>query len=98
MYGDIETIGLGNAFLIVLQLTFAGVVVILLDDLLAKGHAIGNSAISLFIAINICETIIWKSFSPLTYPVPGFSTNQYEGAILNLFHSLFVMDNKLIAL
>ena len=49
-------------------MTFAGVIVLMLDDLLTKGHGLGNSAISLFIAINICETLLWKSFSPITYP------------------------------
>lgn len=98
MYGDIEKVGYGNALLIVLQLTFAGIIVILLDDLLSKGHGLGNSAISVFIAINICETIVWKSFSPITYPIPGFEREQYEGAVLNLFHSLFVIDNKFVAL
>ena len=39
--------------------------VICLDELLQKGYGLG-SAISLFIATNVCETIIWKSFSPTT--------------------------------
>ncbi|EGR31329.1 sec61 transport protein, putative [Ichthyophthirius multifiliis] len=96
MYGDIEKVGSGNAILIVLQLTFAGVIVLMLDDLLSKGHGLGNSAISLFIAINICETLLWKSFSPITYP--SESGEQYEGAMINLFHSLIFMPNKLHAL
>jgi protein transport protein SEC61 subunit alpha len=38
----------------------------LLDELLTKGYGVGSSAISLFIAINMCENILWKSFSPLS--------------------------------
>ena len=40
-------------------------VVIILDELLQKGYGLG-SGISLFIATNICESIIWKAFSPTT--------------------------------
>ncbi|CDJ32709.1 uncharacterized protein EMH_0013390 [Eimeria mitis] len=59
MYGPISEIGAGSALLIILQLFFAGVVVIILDELLQKGYGLG-SGISLFIATNICETIVWK--------------------------------------
>ena len=38
---------------------------LLLDELLQKGYGLG-SGISLFIATNICETIVWKAFSPAT--------------------------------
>ena len=37
----------------------------LLDDMMSKGYGLG-SGISLFIATNICETILWKCLSPLT--------------------------------
>ena len=68
-YGPVDFL---NSVLIVLQLTFAGLVVLLLDELLQKGYGLG-SAISLFIATNICETILWKSFSPITINVGGNS-------------------------
>ena len=48
-----------------LQLFFAGIIVICLDELLQNGYGLG-SGISLFIATNICENIIWKAFSPYT--------------------------------
>ena len=47
------------------QLFVAGLIVLLLDELLQKGYGLG-SGISLFIATNICETIVWKAFSPTT--------------------------------
>jgi protein transport protein SEC61 subunit alpha len=65
MYGDISELGAVNAILILFQLFTAGVIVILLDELLQKGYGLG-SGISLFIATNICENILWKSFSPIT--------------------------------
>jgi len=43
----------------------AGVVVILLDDLLRKGYGLG-SGISLFIVANTAENIFWFAFSPVT--------------------------------
>ena len=64
-YGDVSMIGSGNCLLIFSQLVFSGIVVMLLDDMLNKGYRLG-SGISLFIATNICENIVWKSFSPIT--------------------------------
>lgn len=95
MYGDVGELGPGNALMIVLQLLVAGVIVVLLDELLQKGYGLG-SGISLFIATNICETIVWKAFSPQT-------TNQgrgveFEGAVIALFHFLITRDDKVRAL
>ncbi|RWW34747.1 hypothetical protein GW17_00000484 [Ensete ventricosum] len=53
MYGSVSQLGTGNAILIILQLFFAGIIVICLDELLQKGYGLG-SGISLFIATNIC--------------------------------------------
>ena len=60
MYGDLSSLGAINAYLIIIQLCVAGVIVLLLDETLSKGYGIG-SGISLFIAVNICETIVWKA-------------------------------------
>ena len=65
MYGDPTEIGAGVCLLIIIQLFVAGLIVLLLDELLQKGYGLG-SGISLFIATNICETIVWKAFSPAT--------------------------------
>jgi preprotein translocase subunit SecY len=59
MYGDTRELGIGNSVLIVMQLLMAGLIVVMLDELLEKGYGLG-SGISLFIATNICENIIWK--------------------------------------
>jgi protein transport protein SEC61 subunit alpha len=91
MYGDVREIGGGNAILIIVQLFFAGVLVLLLDELLQKGYGLG-SGISLFIATNICETIVWKTFSPTTINT-GKGT-EFEGAIVALFHLLFSRGDK----
>ena len=60
MYGDVREIGAWNAILIIAQLFFAGVIVLLLDELLQKGYGLGGG-ISLFMATNICENIIENS-------------------------------------
>eukprot|EP00920_Eleutheroschizon_duboscqi_P025399 GHVT01062555.1.p1 GENE.GHVT01062555.1~~GHVT01062555.1.p1 ORF type:complete len:391 (-),score=98.37 GHVT01062555.1:1825-2832(-) len=95
MYGDVSELGAGNALLIIMQLFFAGVVVIVLDELLQKGYGLG-SGISLFIATNICETIVWKAFSPTTINT-GKGT-EFEGALVSLFHCLFTKPDKVAAL
>merc|ERR1719387_2944941 len=95
MYGDVKDLGAGNAILIILQLFVAGLIVICLDELLQKGYGLG-SGISLFIATNICENIIWKAFSPSTMNT-GKGT-EFEGAVIALFHLLFSKSDKVGAL
>ena len=60
MYGPLEAIEASNAILIVLQITLASIITILLDDMMTKGYGIGNSGTSLFIAINMAETVLWS--------------------------------------
>ena len=86
MYGPVADLGYGNATLIILQLFCAGVIVLILDELLQKGYGLG-SGISLFIATNICENIIWKAFSPTTVNT-GRGT-EFEGAFIALVHRKF---------
>jgi len=95
MYGDIRDIGIFTSVMIVVQLFIAGIICILLDELLQKGYGLG-SGISLFIATNICENIIWKSFSPTT--VNTGRGNEFEGAIIALFHLLITRSDKVRAL
>merc|ERR1711998_386357 len=95
MYGDIADLGSGNAVLIVLQLFFAGCIVVILDELLQKGYGLG-SAISLFIATSICETVMWRMFSPTM--IQGAKGSEFEGAVIALFHLLITRSDKVMAL
>lgn len=95
MYGNPSDLGTGICVLIVIQLVIAGIIVMLLDELLQKGYGLG-SGISLFIATNICETIVWKSFSPATINT-GRGT-EFEGAVIALFHLLATRSDKVRAL
>mmetsp|Transcript_5987 Transcript_5987/g.9195 ORF Transcript_5987/g.9195 Transcript_5987/m.9195 type:complete len:478 (+) Transcript_5987:113-1546(+) len=95
MYGDVRDLGAANAILIISQLFFAGIIVIILDELLQKGYGLG-SGISLFIATNICESIVWKAFSPTTINT-GRGT-EFEGAVIALFYLLMTRSDKVRAL
>lgn len=95
MYGDVRELGAVNAILIIVQLFVAGLIVICLDELLTKGYGLG-SGISLFIATNICESIIWKAFSP--YTIRSTRGAEFEGAIIALFHLLITRTDKVRAL
>jgi protein transport protein SEC61 subunit alpha len=95
MYGDLRDLGAGSALLIVIQLMIAGVIVLCLDELLQKGYGLG-SGISLFIATNICENIVWKALSPTTVNM-GRGT-EFEGALIALAHLLITRTDKVRAL
>jgi protein transport protein SEC61 subunit alpha len=77
-------------FLAVLQLFGSGMVVYFLDQVLDK-YGI-SSAVSLFIASNVCETILWQAFSPVT--VNMGRGPEFEGALLCLIHLWYSWANK----
>lgn len=95
MYGEPSSLGAGICLLIVIQLVVAGIIVLLLDELLQKGYGVA-SGISLFIATNICETIIWKALSPTT--INAGNGTEFEGALIALFHLLATRSDKVRAL
>lgn len=95
MYGPAGELGLFTCTLLVCQLSLAGIIVLLLDEMLQKGYGIG-SGISLFIATNICESVVWRAFSPTT--VNNGRGKEFEGAIIALFHALITRKDKIRAL
>jgi protein transport protein SEC61 subunit alpha len=94
-YGDINNIGVINCMILIFELVFAGLMVMVLDEILSKGYGLG-SGISLFIATNISENIMWKSFSPFT--VTSERGIEYEGAIITAVHLLMTKKNKVEAI
>ena len=96
IYGQVSDLGLLNSFLIVAQLSLAGIILMLLDELLQKGYGV-NSGINLFIASNVCQVILWKTFSPVTLK-KNETESEFEGAFIAFFHFLFTKSNKLEAL
>ena len=95
MYGEVSLIGKLNCFLLIAQLVTAGILVIILDEVLEKGYGIG-SGVSLFIVTNICENILWKALSPFT--VSNDNGVEYEGAIIATVHFLTTRKNKVEAI
>ncbi len=73
----------------------AGIIVICLDEMLQRGWGLG-SGISLFIATNTCEQIIWKAFSPTTINTGRGA--EFEGAVIAFFHLLLTRGDKWKAL
>jgi preprotein translocase subunit SecY len=68
----------GTCIVIFIQLLCAGLVLMLLDEMIQKGWGIG-SGISLFILAGVAQTIMWSSFSPY----PG-NDGKLHGAFLAL--------------
>ncbi|KAJ2913708.1 hypothetical protein MD484_g6702, partial [Candolleomyces efflorescens] len=95
LYGKPADLGAGVCLLLIIQLIVAALLVVLLDELLQKGYGLG-SGINLFIATNICESIVWKAFSPTTVNVGRGA--EFEGAIVALFHLVFTWSDPRRAL
>ncbi len=77
------TITTQTAFVIVLQLVSAGIVLMLLDELLQKGWGLG-SGISLFIVAGVASTIVWDSLAPMG----PMSDKKFLGAIIAFAQSV----------
>lgn len=87
-YGTVDVLQY-NAILIALQLIVASIITMLLDEVMDK-HGLGHG-ISVFIAINIAESIVWQIFSPVT--IAGNDNEaSFEGIFINLIHRLFTED------
>jgi preprotein translocase SecY subunit len=73
------TITFPVSILIFLQLLAAGLVVMLLDELIQKGWGLG-SGISLFIMAGVAQNILWQTFSPGTGLFVGSLQGMLSGA------------------
>ena len=67
-----------TTIIIFLQLISAGIVVMLLDELVQKGWGLG-SGISLFIMAGVAQNILWQTFSPQTGLFVGSLSNLLSG-------------------
>lgn len=84
VYGTLPT---SVGIIIFLQLLFAGIIIILLDEMIQKGWGIG-SGISLFIMAGVAQKILWDSFG-LTI---GLGDGKSYGAFPALFQTISVGD------
>ena len=80
VYGSLP---MTTSIVIFLQLLFAGIIIILLDEMVQKGWGIG-SGISLFIMAGIAQRILWDSFG-LTI---GLADQKSYGAFIALFQTV----------
>ncbi|MBT0158611.1 preprotein translocase subunit SecY [Candidatus Bathyarchaeota archaeon A05DMB-2] len=78
MYGAFGSLGTA-AIVIFLQLLAAGVIVMLLDELVQKGWGLG-SGISLFIMAGVAQNILWSMFSPASGLFAGSLSVLLSGA------------------
>jgi preprotein translocase SecY subunit len=84
MYGAVS----GPITLVIfLQLIGAGLIVMLMDELVQKGWGLG-SGISLFIMAGVAQNIVWSTFSPPTGLFVG-SLATYLGGHQSLFNWVF---------
>jgi preprotein translocase subunit SecY/protein transport protein SEC61 subunit alpha len=67
------------------QLLVAGLVLMLLDEMIQKGWGFG-SGISLFILAGVAQNVVWDALSPI-FPAPGEDPPNYYGAIPALIYS-----------
>ncbi|MFO8020367.1 MAG: preprotein translocase subunit SecY [Promethearchaeia archaeon] len=88
-FGNVTQLGLQNVVLIFLQLLFAGIIIILLDETLQKGWGLG-SGVSLFIAAGVAGQIFWNSFSFIEAGERGLQ----RGIFIAFFTALFDGDSN----
>lgn len=79
-YGQIDY---SSQTIILLQLLAAGIMVLMMDELLQKGWGIG-SGISLFIAAGVAQRIWWNCIAPLG----PMEDQKYFGSLIAFFQSL----------
>jgi preprotein translocase subunit SecY len=81
--GTYGSIPVTTEIVVMLQLVGAGLIVLLLDELLQKGWGLG-SGISLFIAAGVASTIWWDSMAPMGPMTDG----KYLGAVIAFVQGL----------
>jgi len=76
VYGSLDA---STSTIIFLQLLTAGLVLMLLDEMVQKGWGIG-SGISLFILAGVAQSVLWDSLAP----TPGMADRKSYGAFIAL--------------
>lgn len=87
MYGTIAELGVPVILAILFQLLAAGIIVMLMDELVQKGWGLG-SGISLFIMAGVAQTILWQTFNPQTGLFVGALSTYVSGG-LSAFQWIF---------
>jgi len=82
LFGNLD---MRQSVIIFLQLLAAGIVLMLLDEMIQKGWGIG-SGISLFIMAGVAQSILWSSFAMV--PAPGSDPPRVWGVLSALVGAL----------
>ena len=83
--GVYGTLDFGTSTIIFLQLLIAGLVLILLDEMIQKGWGIG-SGISLFILAGVAQRVLWDSLAPAPYMQDGKSPGAFAALLQTLMN------------
>lgn len=94
-YGPVANIPLFNKFMLFTQLSIAGIMMILLDDMLSNGYGYGNG-INLFIVSSSCGRLLWSALSPRVFHTARGL--EFEGCLISLVYAIFKRQNKIIAI
>jgi len=79
--------GTGGEAVIFAQLFVAGILVLMLDEMIQKGWGLG-SGVSLFILAGVAQTVVWYALSPVTFS-PTSGVREYFGFIPALISAFF---------
>ena len=93
--GVYGTLNFRMTIIIFIQLLVAGIVLMLLDELIQKGWGIG-SGISLFIMAGVAQRILWSSLAP--WPPMYVGQKYFYGALIAFFQAIINGETLLNAL
>lgn len=95
LYGSPSDLGAGVVSLLILQLVVAGVVLILVDEVLEKGYGLGPG-LQFFSTLNVCQHVFWNSFSLQSQDLGR--GNEYTGCVIAFFHFLWTRKDTKTAI
>jgi len=95
MGGAYGTLDPRSSIIIFIQLLVAGVVLILLDEMIQKGWGIG-SGISLFILAGVAQRILWSSVAP--WPPMYEGQKYFYGALIAFIQAIMAGESLQTAL
>ena len=91
--GALGSLTTNQEYVIFVQLIFASIIVLLLDEMIQKGWGIG-SGVSLFILAGVCQTVAWYTFSPFTFSEVSGGPTYVFGFIPAVISDFFSNDLK----
>ncbi len=91
--GALGTLTTNQEGVIFVQLVLAGIIVLLLDEMIQKGWGLG-SGVSLFILAGVCQTVAWYTFSPFPFTASTGAPAEIFGFVPALISDIFSNNLK----